>query len=288
MPILEVKGLNKTFEKFKLSDVSFSLDKGYIMGFIGANGAGKTTTIKSILNLITTDSGDITVLDKKFADNELSLKSEIGFMFGDVEYYSNSKVKVLTSVTKRFYKNWDDDVYNSYLERFNIDEDKKIKELSSGMRVKYYLALALSHNAKLLILDEPTSGLDPVARDDLLEIFQELIKDGEKSILFSTHITSDLEKCADYITYINNGRIVESCSQDEIIASYRLVRGSKHQLDAVKNSLISHRENSFGFTGLIKTENLNPSMDIESAPPSLEDIMVYYARKEKNYEQFII
>lgn len=284
MPILEVKGLNKTYEKFKLEDVSFSLDKGYIMGFIGANGAGKTTTIKSILNLITADSGDITVLDKNFKDHEIALKSEIGFMFGDVEYYSNSKVKVLTSVTKRFYKNWDDAVYNRYLKRFNIDEDKKIKELSSGMRVKYYLALALSHNAQLLILDEPTSGLDPVARDDLLEIFQELIKDGEMSILFSTHITSDLEKCADYIAYINNGKIIECSSQDELIASYRLVRGSKNQLNEVKSSLVSYRENSFGFSGLIKTENLNPSMDVESAPPSLEDIMVYYARKEKTYE----
>lgn len=281
MPILEVKNLNKTYDKFKLEDVSFSLDKGYIMGFIGANGAGKTTTIKSILNLITIDSGDITVLDKKFKDNELELKSEIGFMFGDIEYYSNSKVKVLTDVTKRFYQNWDNDIYESYLKRFNLDEDKKIKELSSGMRVKYYLALALSHNAQLLILDEPTSGLDPVARDDLLEIFQELIKDGEKSILFSTHITSDLEKCADYITYINDGKIVESRSQDELISAYRLVRGSKKQLEAVESSLVAYRENSFGFTGLIKTENLNDSMDIESAAPSLDDIMVYYARKEK-------
>jgi len=284
MPILKVNGLNKTYEKFKLENVSFSLDKGYIMGFIGANGAGKTTTLKSILNLIEIDSGDISVLDKNFRENELELKSEIGFMFGDVEYYSNTRVKVLTDVTKRFYDNWDNEAYKSYLERFKIDEEKKIKELSNGMRVKYYLALALSHNAQLFILDEPTSGLDPVARDDLLELFQEIIEDGEKSILFSTHITSDLEKCADYITYINNGKIIESCEQSELIASYKLVRGSKQQLDMVKSSLISFRENAFGFTGLIKADTSLPSVDIEIASPSLEDIMVYYAKKESANE----
>jgi len=279
MPILSVNGLNKTYEKFKLENVSISLDKGYIMGFIGANGAGKTTTLKSILNLIEIDSGDIAVLGKNFAENELELKSEIGFMFGGVDFYANTKVKVLTNVTKKFYKNWDNEIYKSYLKRFKIDEDKKLKELSNGMRTKYYLTLALSHNAKLLILDEPTSGLDPVARDDLLELFQELIQDGEKSILFSTHITSDLEKCADFITYIHNGKIIESCSHNELISAYKLVRGSKKQLDSVKSNLVAYRENSFGFTGLIKTENLLPTMDIEAAPPSLEDIMVYYARR---------
>lgn len=280
MPILKVDSLCKSYEKFKLKNVSFSLDKGYIMGFIGANGAGKTTTLKSILNLIPFESGEIEALGKDFSQNELILKSDIGFMFGGVDFYPNSKIKTLTEVTKRFYDNWDESIYTYYLNRFKLDENKKLKELSNGMRVKYSLTLALSHNAKLLILDEPTSGLDPVARDDILELFQELIEDGQKSILFSTHITSDLEKCADFITYINNGKIIESCTKDEFIDLYKIVRGTKNQLEAVKAHLISYKINSFGFTGLIKTEHLSLDMDVESAAPNLEEIMIYYAKKE--------
>lgn len=280
MSILNIKDLNKTYEKFSLDNVSFSLDKGYIMGFVGANGAGKTTTLKAILNMIQIDSGDITVFDQNFSENELTLKSEIGFMFGGVDFYPNVQIKKLTDVTKRFYENWDESTYAYYLERFKLDEDKKIKEMSSGMRVKYSLTIALSHNAKLFILDEPTSGLDPVARDDILELFQELIEDGEKSILFSTHITSDLEKCADFITYINNGKIIESTSQDNLIESYKIVKGTKENLEYIKPSLISYKTNSFGFTGLIKTVDITPSMDLEISAPNLEEIMIYYAKKE--------
>ena len=280
MPILSVENLNKKYKHFNLENVSFSLDKGYIMGFIGANGAGKTTTLKSILNLIKKDSGKITIFDKDFSENELSLKSDIGFMFGGADFYPNARMKTLTEVTKRFYENWDDSVYAYYLKRFKLDEDKKLKELSSGMKVKYSLTLALSHNAKLLILDEPTSGLDPVARDDMLELFQELVEDGEKSILFSTHITSDLEKCADYITYINNGKIMESSTLDELIESYRIVKGSNAQLEDIKSRLIAYKSNSFGFVGLIKTEHLASNIDLDISSPNLEDIMIFYAKKE--------
>jgi ABC-2 type transport system ATP-binding protein len=160
-----------------------------------------------------------------------------------------------------------------------LDENKRIAELSTGMKVKYSLALALSHGAKLLVLDEPTSGLDPVARDDLLDIFQELVVDGEISILFSTHITSDLEKCADFITFIDNGQIVDSSEKNEFMESYRLLNGNESQLNQVKERLLSYKINSFGFTGLIHTRDFDPSSDIKSTTPSLEEIMIYFAKK---------
>ncbi|MGO4374858.1 ATP-binding cassette domain-containing protein, partial [Paenibacillus sp. MCAF20] len=167
MLALEIKALNKKYEHFQLKDVSFQLEKGYIMGFIGANGAGKTTTIKSILNLTRMDSGEIRILGKDLIKHEVELKQNIGSAFGDIDFYTRSKIKTLTNVIKKFYRNWDDQAYHNYLKKFNLNENKKIAELSTGMKVKYNLALALSHGAKILILDEPTSGLDPVARDNL-------------------------------------------------------------------------------------------------------------------------
>lgn len=283
MLALDIKNLNKKYEHFHLRNVSFQLEKGYIMGFIGANGAGKTTTIKSILNLTRMDSGEIHIFGKSMVEHEVELKQEIGSAFGEINFYTGSKIKTLTNVIKRFYSNWDDETYKKYLKKFNLIEDKKIAELSTGMKVKYRLALALSHGAKLLILDEPTSGLDPVARDNLLDIFQELVQDGEISILFSTHITSDLEKCADYVTYIHNGQIINSADKEEFIDTYRLLNGKKEQLDIVKNQLISYKTNSFGFTGLIHTRDFDSSWDIKSAMPNLEEIMIYCSKKEDMY-----
>ncbi|MFC4619960.1 ABC transporter ATP-binding protein [Camelliibacillus cellulosilyticus] len=283
MLALDVRHLNKRYQGFQLKDVSFQLEKGYIMGFIGANGAGKTTTIKSILNMIHLDSGDVHILGKNMAEHEIELKQEIGWAFGDIGFYTRSKIKTLTNVIKKFYKNWDEETYANYLRRFKLDENKKIAELSTGMKVKYSLAIALSHGAKLLILDEPTSGLDPVARDNLLDIFQELVIDGEISILFSTHITSDLEKCADFITFIENGQIIHSAEKEQFMASYRLLNGSERQLNQVKGQLISYKVNSFGFTGLIPTRDFDPSSDIRATTPSLEEIMIYFAKKEDVY-----
>jgi len=287
MAILSVKGLTKRYEKFTLDHVSFELEQGYIMGFIGRNGAGKTTTLKSILGLVHKDDGVVEVLDKDFSKNEMELKQEIGFMFGGVDYYAKSRLRTITEVVRRFYTHWDDKTYAAYLRRFSLDENKKIAELSGGMRIKYALALALSHDAKLLILDEPTSGLDPVARDDLLELFQELIEDGQRSILFSTHITSDLEKCADYITYIQNGRIIESRSKDDLIDAYRLVQGTQEQLKTAQPVLIAHKEHAFGFTGLIRTDNLKDAQGLQVGVPSIEDIMIYHERKEARHEGLV-
>ncbi|MEF9864727.1 MAG: ABC transporter ATP-binding protein, partial [Christensenellaceae bacterium] len=226
MEMLSVRNLNKRYEKFALKNISICLKKGYIMGFIGRNGAGKTTTLKAILDLAHRDSGEVEILGKEVTPSDFSSKQKMGFIFGGVDYFPKKKLKIITDVTKKFYENWDDKIYQQYLKRFELDEEKTIDQLSEGMKVKYALSLALSHHAQLLILDEPTSGLDPVSRDDLVELFQELIEDGEKSILFSTHITSDLEKCADYITYIKNGEIIASDEKDQFIDSYRLVKGS--------------------------------------------------------------
>jgi ABC-2 type transport system ATP-binding protein len=283
MLALDIANINKKYEHFQLRNVSFQLEKGYIMGFIGANGAGKTTTIKSILNLLRPDSGEIHIMGRSMAEHEIELKQEIGSTFGDINFYTRNNIKTLTNVIKRFYSNWDDKTYYMYLKKFNLIENKKIAELSTGMKVKYSLALALSHGAKLLILDEPTSGLDPVARDNLLDIFQELVQDGEISILFSTHITTDLEKCADYITYIHNGQIINSAEKEQFIDTYRLLNGKKEQLDMVKDQLIAYKTNSFGFTGLIHTKDFDPSSDIKSSVPNLEEIMIYCSKKEDMY-----
>lgn len=280
MRILEVKGLNKEYEKFKLKNVSFGLDEGYIMGFIGANGAGKTTTLKSILNMINYEAGDIRILGESFCDNESKLKQHVGYMFGDADFYTRRKIKTITDVVKRFYTEWDDNTYQKLIKKFDLDEDKKVMELSQGMKIKYSLVLALSHKAKLLLLDEPTSGLDPVARDELLELFQELVEDGKTSILFSTHITSDLEKCADYITYINNGEIVDSKTQDEFRASYKLIKGPLSMIDELKDDLISYKTSSFNFTGLAQTGAIIAGENIVEEVPELDDIMIYFARRD--------
>lgn len=285
MPILSVKGLHKRYEKFHLNDVSFSLDKGYIMGFIGVNGAGKTTTLKSMLNIVNADSGEVEILGKNFTEHEMELKKEIGYMFGGVDFYPKKSIEAITDVVKRFYPNWDDETYFKYCKRFKIDQDKKVFELSDGMKVKYSLVLALSHNASLFILDEPTSGLDPAARDNLLELFQELVEDGEKSILFSTHITSDLEKCADYITYINEGEIIASTTKDDFIGAYKIVKGGSGQLSQeLQKRLIALKSNDFGFSGLIKTRDLITNDNLTIDEPNLEDIMIYYAKKEYDNE----
>ena len=280
MEILSVQNLSKHYPKFDLKDVSFSLEQGYIMGFIGRNGAGKTTTIKSILRLVHPDSGTVSVLGKDFAMDEFACKQQIGLVLGQVSYYPTKKLKVIADVTRRFYPEWDAEAFSGYLKRFDLDADKTVKELSDGMRVKFALALALSHNAKLLILDEPTSGLDPVSRDDLLELFQELIENSERSILFSTQITSDLEKCADFITYIKKGEILASTTKDDLIASYKLVKGTRAQLaDALLPKLIGCKKNEFGFTALMRTADLPSADGLEIAPSDLESIMIHIEKE---------
>ena len=207
MKILEVNGITKIYPSFQLQDVTFCMEAGTIMGFIGRNGAGKTTTLKSMMNMAHTTQGHVTVFGMDMAKNERAIKQRIGYAGGAVDYYKKKKIGKLLDTTKRFYDRWDDAVCRRYLELFSLDINKTPSELSEGMKVKLSLVMALSHGAELLLLDEPTSGLDPISRAELLEIFKYLKRQGV-SILFSTHITSDLDQCADDITYIREGQIV--------------------------------------------------------------------------------
>ena len=218
--VLEVSNLCKEYPSFRLENVSFTVPKGSIMGFIGRNGAGKTTTMKSILNLVHKSSGKILYFGMDLKDHEKAIKQRIGYAGGTVDYYRRKKIRDLISVTRTFYPNWDPAACQRYLQAFNLSEEKTPSELSEGMKVKLNLTLALSHQAELLILDEPTSGLDPISREELLDIFTALREKGI-SILFSTHITSDLDKCADRITYIREGKILASDTMDHYLASCR-------------------------------------------------------------------
>ena len=216
MDIVVLKNICKTYPTFHLHDVSFSLERGMITGFIGRNGAGKTTTIKSMLNLIHTDSGEISYFGLPLIEHETEIKQRIGYSTGTVSWYPRKTIREIVGVTRSFYRNWDEEAYRKYLSLFGLEESKKPIELSEGMKVKFNLLLALSHKAEILILDEPTSGLDPFSRDELLGLFLTLKEHGV-TILFSTHITSDLERCADNIVYISQGMIRESCSKTDFL-----------------------------------------------------------------------
>jgi len=220
MKALEINNITKEYKSFKLDNVSFDVEEGHIVGFIGRNGAGKTTTIKSILNIVKVTSGEVNFFGLSLKDHENEIKNQIGYSSGTTNFYPRKKLIDIINITKRFYSNWDDNLMNEYKDLFNLDLNKMPFELSEGMKVKFNLLLALSHHAKILILDEPTSGLDPFSRDEILEVFKELKQRGT-AILFSTHITSDLEKCADDIVYISHGKIVSASSKADFIKKYQ-------------------------------------------------------------------
>ena len=217
--IAQVRGLVKEYPSFRLSAVSFGLEGGRITGFIGRNGAGKTTTIKSMLNLVHPDSGTIQFFGRPVPGNEAEIKQRIGYSTGTVSWYPRKKIRDIVGIVKTFYANWDDDAYRRYRELFSIEEGKTPLELSEGMKVKLNLLLALSHRAEVLILDEPTSGLDPFSRNELLEVFKSLRDDGV-AVFFSTHIISDIEKCADDILYISRGQIVAALPKGDFVRQY--------------------------------------------------------------------
>lgn len=282
MNLIEIKGLCKNFDKFKLQNVDITLEEGFIMGFIGRNGAGKSTTLKTSLNLMNNDGGSVKLCGFSMPQDELEIKNQVGYVFGGVDFYPEAKIGHITNVTKSFYREWNEELYKELCDRFEIDQNKRFKHLSAGMKVKYSLAVAMSHNPKLLILDEPTSGLDPAARDDLVLLFQEFIEDGKHSILFSTHITSDLEKCADYITYIKEGKILASTDKDSFRQSYISVAGKKEQLSPeVEGKIIGIHKHQLGFEGIMKSEDkkLAQSKGFEMAEPTLEDIMIHIERR---------
>ena len=278
MDVLRIQGLCKHYDTFSLDHVSFTVQPGEIMGFIGRNGAGKTTTLKALLNYVHPDAGEISFFGEPFAQNELAIKQRIGFVSGGVDYYLRNRLRTITAVTRSFYQNWDDTIYHSYLQRFALDESKTPNQLSAGMKVKYNLALALSHHAELLILDEPTSGLDPVSRDDLLDVFIALAREGT-SILFSTHITSDLDRCADRITYIRNGRILASEALDAYLARYRAISIAEEQLTSYgREKLIGLKPARHGYTAIARVEDMD-TLALEGKPADLETIMIHMEKE---------
>ena len=281
--MLEVKGLSKRLNDFELEDISFKLEPGYIMGFIGPNGSGKSTTIKLIMNLLKKDSGDIKIFGKDHIKFEKEIKDRIGFVYDESYFYEDLTIERMKSVIAPFYSQWDDKTFYKYMKDFNLDINKNIKDLSKGMKMQYSLALALSHKAELIIMDEPTSGLDPIFRREILDILYDVIQDENKSIFFSTHITTDLDKIADYITFIDDGKMVFSKPKDEILENYVLVKGGNGLLDSNnRKEFIGIRETNVGFEGL--TENVEEIRrllgdEIIIERPTLEDIMVYSVRR---------
>ena len=277
MSILEVCNLRKEYRSFLLDDVSFSLEEGKITGFIGRNGAGKSTTLKSLFGFVRPDGGSVEFFGKPFKSNEDEIKRRTGFLLGEVNYYAGKKISAITRVTKPFFSTWDDAAYEKYTKMFSLDENKKPSELSAGMKVKYSLALALSHGAELLILDEPTSGLDPFSRDELLEIFGDLCREG-KTLLFSTHITSDLMRCADNIIYIKKGRIIYDGDMNAYTDGYRVVEFDEAN-ELPHEKLIGARREKSGYSALIRAEDVDEKTQCRAA--TLEEIMLHIEREDK-------
>ena len=281
--VLEIKNISKNYKGFSLKDVSFNIPKGFVMGLIGPNGAGKTTTIKAIMNLINLDSGEIYIFGEDIKKSEISIKDRIGFVYDDCCAFEDFTIRENKKIISKFYSKWDEE-FKYYLEKFELNENKKLKQLSKGQKMRFSLALALSHKAELLILDEPTSGLDPVFRSELLDILFEIIGEEEVSILYSTHITTDLEKLADYITFLNKGKVEFSLEKDLLLEEYFLVKGPLDILNKdLEKELIGLRKTRYNFEGLTNNmrnlkELFGEKIIFEKA--TLDDIVVYYSKKD--------
>mgnify|MGYP002516181545 FL=1 len=279
MTILRTEGLCKQYPAFRLHDVSFSIEEGRIMGLIGRNGAGKTTTIKAMLRLIRPDGGITKFLGEPVDDDAAALRRAAGYVSGDLCYYPRKTLAQLTAVTKSFYADWDDARYASLLTRFSLVDTKRVCELSAGMKVKYQLACALSHGARLLILDEPTSGLDPVSRDDLLELLRTLCEKDGVSVLFSTHITSDLDACADDVTYLQRGTVAASCRLADFTAPWKTLMGAETSLTPeLKAHLRGLRVHRGEFEALYPSDAPCPVGCREEAA-DLQTVMVFLERE---------
>lgn len=283
MDILKVEDLTKSYNDFKLKDVEFSLPKGSIMGLVGENGAGKTTIIKLILNLIKRESGSIKVFDLDNIENDKQIKEKIGVVLDESYFHDNLRTQDINLIMDNIYSNWDQPLFLYYLKKFKLPMDKIVKDFSKGMKMKLSIAVALSHDPQFLILDEPTSGLDPIIRSEILDIFQDFIQDEEKSILFSTHITSDLDKIADYITFIHEGAIIFSESKDDMINNFGIIKCGKDDFNKIdKIDIVGYRKNQFGYEVLINNKDFQYSkydeLVIDSA--NLEEIMLLYIRRD--------
>ncbi len=275
--ILNVENLNKSYGDFSLTDVTFSLPEGCITGFIGINGAGKTTTLRTLLGLAKKQSGNIRFFGLEMEKNEKKIKDRIGIVLDDGCFYDELSLAEMKSIISSAYTEWSEQDFKRYMEMFSLDPKQKINTLSKGMKMKYALALALSHNAELLIMDEPTSGLDPLIRSQLLKVLTDYMENGGKGVFFSTHITSDLDKIADMLIMINNGRIVFQEEKDFLLDTYRIVKGDAKTLTGdVRKLFLSISETAFGFTGVTKqiAEVQSFFQDAITERPTIEDIML--------------
>lgn len=281
--ILKIESLTKHYKAFSLENVNLELKSGFIMGIIGENGAGKTTLIKLIMNLVNRDSGKIEVFGKDNLKFEKEIKDRIGFVYDSFYGYDSLSLYDNSRLFGRMYSNWDNDKFNYYMNKYGLNKQQKLKELSKGMRMKFAICMALSHHADLLILDEPTSGLDPVVRSEILEELQSVVEDEKKGVIISTHITTDIERIADYITFIKEGRIIFSIPKEEMNDRYYVVKGDNKILSAEAEKLfLGVDKGKFGFEAL--TDNIDGvrnkihgNLAVEKA--SIEDIMILYKSK---------
>ena len=271
---LTVQGLCKNYPAFKLEDVSFSLVPGTITGFIGRNGAGKTTTINSMLSFVRPDAGEISFFGLDYPEHDREIKERIGFVSAGMTYYTRKKLKAITAVTRTFYPGWDDTAYRKWMSVFGLDEEKTPAELSNGMKIKYALALALSHGAELLILDEPTSGLDPVSREELVEVFLKL-KDEGKTVFFSTHITSDLEKCADRILFLQQGKVKADDGIDSFREAWRIAECGNEIPEGIRKAARGCCRVRDGYTVLLP----KGEAPADAREATLEEIMIHLEKE---------
>jgi ABC-2 type transport system ATP-binding protein len=275
--ILKVENLNKSYGDFSLTDVTFSLPEGCITGFIGINGAGKTTTLRTLLGLTKKNSGNIQFFGLEMEKNEKQIKDRIGIVLDDGCFYDELSLAEMKSIISSAYTAWSERDFKRYMDMFSLDPKQKINTLSKGMKMKYALALALSHNAELLIMDEPTAGLDPLIRSQLLKVLTDYMENGGKGVFFSTHITSDLDKIADMLIMIDNGHIVFQEEKDTLLDTYRIIKGDIPALtDDVRKLLMNVSETAFGFTGITKrvSEVRSYIPDVIIERPTIEDIML--------------
>ncbi len=275
--ILKVENLNKSYKNFSVTDVTFSLPEGCITGFVGVNGAGKTTTLRTILGLTKKTSGNVQIFGLDMEKNEKQIKNRIGVVLDDGCFYDELSLAEMKSIISSAYTTWSEHDFKRYMDMFSLDMRQKINTLSKGMKMKYALALALSHNAELLIMDEPTSGLDPLIRSQILKVLTDYMENGGKGVLFSTHITSDLDKIADMLIMIDNGRIIFQEDKDVLLDNYRIVKGDVKSLtDDVRKLFLSVTETDFGFTAITKNapkvQSILSDAIVERA--SIEDIML--------------
>lgn len=280
---LQIEHLEKSYGGFSLKDICLQLPGGSIMGLIGENGAGKSTTMKAILDLIQIDRGEIRILGRRMETDGVTLKEEIGVVFDETNFHETMTPGKIGKVCAKAYRHWNQREYENYLERFSLPVKQEIKEFSRGMQVKLCLAVALSHHAKLLILDEATSGLDPVMRDEILDIFLEFVQEEDHSILVSSHITSDLEKVADYITFLHEGRILLSKPKDELIYQYGILRCGQSLFENLEEGdILAYRKMDYQYEVLVEDRNMAKKKyrDAVVDPATLEEIMLLYIKGE--------